>query len=306
MRLDFNILWVEDQQNSVQSQKERLEHIVKQEGFRLRVLFANSVDSALVNLAEDVYTDHIDLILMDYDLGPGKKGDQGLVEVRQKVPYRDIIFYSSQANDLLEMVLKAQVQGVYCSTREELPATAQGVFNTLVKKIIDIDHSRGIVMGTTSDIDHYVMDCLIASFNVIKDEGKEAVFDIVKTRMIEIRSHFDKQAKEIEEIAHVSDLFDHHQIYTSYDRLQLLRKLLKIIEKHADKDDSLNNYGNKTMSKRNLLAHVRVKVDGFERKLVDRRGNEQTSENMKQLRLELLEHHEIFESICADLMQVAV
>jgi CheY-like chemotaxis protein len=164
MRLDFNVLWIENQQDSVQSQKERLEHLIRQEGFRLRVTFASSVEDALKYLAEDIYTDHVDLILMDYDLGPGMKGNEGLVEVRHKVPYRDIVFYSSQAGDLLDMVLKAKVQGIYCSTRQELPDTAIGVFGILVKKVIDIDHARGIVMGATSDIDHYIMDCLVTSF----------------------------------------------------------------------------------------------------------------------------------------------
>ena len=36
----------------------------------------------------------VDLILMDYDLGPGKKGDEGLSEVREIFPYKDIVFYS--------------------------------------------------------------------------------------------------------------------------------------------------------------------------------------------------------------------
>ena len=86
MRLDFNVLWIENQQDSVQSQKKRLEHVIRQEGFRLRVAFASSVEDALKYLAEDIYTDHVDLILMDYDLGPGMKGNEGLVEVRHKVP----------------------------------------------------------------------------------------------------------------------------------------------------------------------------------------------------------------------------
>ena len=34
MRLDFNVLWVEDNQRNVQSQRERIELLIRKEGFR--------------------------------------------------------------------------------------------------------------------------------------------------------------------------------------------------------------------------------------------------------------------------------
>ncbi len=98
----------------MQTQRERIELLVKKEGFRLQALFASSVDEANQYLSDDIYGDHIDLILMDYDLGAGGRGDDGLVEVRNIFSYKDIIFYSSQAQDLFELVTKKGIQGVYC------------------------------------------------------------------------------------------------------------------------------------------------------------------------------------------------
>ena len=304
MRLDFNLLWVENQQGLVQSQRERLELLVQKEGFRLQVKFAETVDEAMTSLAADVYSDHVDLVLMDYDLGPGKKGDEGLVEVRQMIPYRDVVFYSSQASDLTKLVLQAGVQGVYCSTRDDLPDTAHGVFATLVKKVIDIDHSRGIVMGTTSDIDHFVMDSLTAAFDKSTPDNQSEALAQVKKDVEKIRARFEEVLSKVEAAKHVSELFDYHAVYTSADRLQLLRKILKANQLHPDKDGSFAQYLNSTMPKRNLLAHVRVEVDGFIRRLVDRKGKEHTSEHMKELRLELLAHHAMFEAISESLLRV--
>lgn len=149
MRLDFNVLWVEDQKTNVEPQRQRIELLLRKEGFRLQVEFAASIDKAKDFLSNDIYGDHIDLVLMDYDLGAGDKGDQGLVEVRNKFHYKDIIFYSSQASDLPKLVADQKVQGVFCSTREDLADTVDGVFEALVKKVLDIDHARGIVMGAT-------------------------------------------------------------------------------------------------------------------------------------------------------------
>ena len=297
MRLDFNLLWVENQQDLVQSQREKLERTVRGQGFRLQVKFVETVESAVECLANDVYSDHVDLILMDYDLGPGKKGDEGLVEVRSRIPYRDVVFYSSQANDLNSMVLKQGVQGVFCSTRDDLPDTAFGVFEALVKKVIDIDHSRGIVMGTTSDIDHYVMDALVDAFESCDAKIQEQALQEIQKDIKKLQEKFQETIANISKAKHPSDLFDHHGIYTSVHRLELLRKVLKARSSMGEWDQPLVAYIQNAIPKRNTLAHVRVEVNGFTRKLVDRKGVEQTSDDMKRLRLELLEHHETFERL---------
>lgn len=303
MRMDFNILWVENQQDLVQAQKERLELLVRREGFRLQVKFVESVDAAVASLGDDVYTDHVDLVLMDYDLGAGKKGDEGLVEVRHLIPYRDVIFYSSQANELVKMVLERGVEGVFCSTRDDLPDRCFGVFEALIKKVVDIDHSRGIVMGSTSDIDHFVMDALVASFDRCDDDGKAAALAQVQKDLEKMRERFEKAAGDIAAVKHLSDLFDHHAFYTSVDRIELLRKVLKAgaPDAHKASDATLIEYIQKTLPRRNDLAHVRVQVDGFSRKLVNRKDVELTAADMKALRLQLLQHHESIEGLCAAL-----
>lgn len=303
MRLDFNLLWVENQQHLVQAQREKLERAIRAEGFRLQVKFVESVDEAVACLSADVYSDHVDLILMDYDLGPGKKGDEGLVEVRGMIPFRDVIFYSSQANDLVQMVLEKAVQGVYCSTREDLPDTSFGVFETLVKKVVDIDHSRGIVMGTTSDIDHFVMDALVSAFDKCTPELKAEVLTQVQKDIQESKAKFEATADKVSRIQHPSELEEYHSAYTSVDRLELLRKVLKKWPEHRGSDADLSGYIQKTLPKRNVLAHVRVVTNGFSRKLVDRKGNEHTSANMKNLRLELLQQHETFEKLLLSLQK---
>lgn len=303
MRMDFNILWVEDQQDRVQAFRERLERLVRGEGFRLQVKFVSSVDEAVASLGDDVYTDHVDLVLMDYDLGAGKKGDEGLVEIRRLIPYRDVIFYSSKADELLKMVLARGVEGVFCSTRDDLPDRCFGVFESLIKKIVDIDHSRGIVMGATSDIDHYVMDALVASFERCDDDGKAAALAQVRKDLEKMRARFEQAANDIASVEHPSNLFDYHAFYTSVDRLELLRKVLKTgaPDEHKLNDATLIEYIQQTIPRRNDLAHVRVQVNGFSRKLVNRKDIELTAADMKALRIQLLQHHESIEGLCASL-----
>ena len=295
MRLDFNVLWVDDLPANVKAQRDMIELLIRKEGFRLQVEFASSIVEANRFLSDDIYGDHIDLVLMDYDLGAGGRGDEGLTEVRNKFRYKDIVFYSSQAENLLKMVEDKHVQGVFCSTRNDLTDTVVELFEVLVKKVLDIDHSRGIVMGATSDIDHYVNDCLAASFEKNDEAGRQAALLVVQGHVNKKREDFEKNIEKLSAATQISDLLKFHNVYTSNDRLRLLKNMLQDNSLYQESVTKITNYLSNTVPKRNQLAHVRVKTEGFSRKLFDNHDNELTSEQMKFLRQELLEYQEHFE-----------
>lgn len=298
MRLDFNILWVEDNQGNVQSQKAAIERTIRREGFRLRAEFAASVDAATSFLAEDIYGDHVDLILMDFDLGPGKKGDEGLSAVRDIFPYKDIVFYSGMSTaDLLAKVTAQNAQGIFVANRDALPDVVEGVFENLVKKVLDIDHSRGIVMGATSDIDKVVFDGLSKVFDGCDESQREKTIQAIRERLSDKQKEFEKSVEAIKAVSHVTDLIEHHGVYTSDDRFRLLQKLMKQLGLHSDRSASFDVYRTNVMPKRNDLAHIRVVRTGFSRKLYDRKGNELTTDDMRELRVALLEFQELLEEV---------
>lgn len=306
MRLDFNILWVEDQPQRVMSQFDKVKLQLEKHGFRCKAEFVKTLDEAKGFLNNDIYGDHIDLVLMDFDLGQGGRGDDGLEEVKNVFPYKDIVFYSSNAENLLGMVSQKMlenknVQGIYCSTRTDLPDVVEGVFEALVKKVLDIDHSRGIVMGATSDIDHLVNDCLEEIFRSEQEERVRAALVVIKNQIEKKRSDFDENIGKVEAVTRMHELQELHSIYTSSDRLILLKKLLKAQSEHRVSVQEINAYAGGILPKRNDLAHVRVTVEGFSRKLHNRKGEELTSEQMKFLRQELLRYQDFFDSLVRDL-----
>jgi CheY-like chemotaxis protein len=305
MRLDFNVLWVDDQPKGVKAQHEQIGLKLRKQGFRLTSIFARSVAEATKHISNDVYADHVDLILMDYDLGKGPTGADGLVAVRSMMPYKEIVFYSAQAPDLRKMLLEAKVDGVHVSDRGGLINDVVGIFEMLVKKVIDIEHSRGIVMGATSEIDHTINDCLVRYFDRCKKDDQIKILAAVTKRLGEIKARFEAECGELDGITHVSALAPKHGIYTSADRLNLLRKILAVLNIHADKKKKLISYGVNVVPRRNDLAHVRVKVEGFVRKLLNRDNRELTSEDMRLLRVEILECRELFEEMQASLDHAA-
>ncbi|WP_431688942.1 hypothetical protein [Hahella sp. NBU794] len=297
MRLDFNVLWIDDQQRHVESQREKIENIMRLEGFRLRTEFASNMNEAKNFIENDIYRDHIDLVLMDYNLGAGTNGADGIVEVRRHIEFKDIIFYSSQAPDLKEKVAERKVEGIFCSTREDLPHTVAGVFEALIKKVIDIDHSRGIVMGATSSIDQLVNECLSTLFDSSEKEEKGKTIALITTKLEEKKDKFLKDLDALSKIEHLRDLSKHHGVYTSNDRLILLRKILETHSDFSHIVELINKYSNNTVPNRNLLAHVTVTENGFSRKLFNRQGKELTVNDMRTLRQELLGFHSAIEDV---------
>ena len=57
---------------------------------------------------------------------------------------------NNDAKELRKLAFEANLEGVYCASRVELVDEVLGVFDSLVKKVLDLDHTRGIVMGATS------------------------------------------------------------------------------------------------------------------------------------------------------------
>lgn len=299
MRLDFNILWVDDQRARVESTRETVDLMVRQEGFRLCVEFAASVEEATRYLSEDIFGDHIDLVLMDYDLGAGAWGDEGLVQVRDRFEYKDVIFYSSEADNLRELVADKRLQGIFCSSRDDLPETVKGVFHALMKKVLDIDHSRGIVMGATSDIDHYVFDCIKAAVEAGGEDRLHLALKTVQKHLGEKSESFLRDTGKIGGIENLAELSKYPHMYTSSDRLRLLRTILKATGKHQDEVATIHHYLNNTVPLRNALAHVRVQTEGFSRRLFNSENEELTAEQMKELRQRLLGFQETVENLAA-------
>lgn len=298
MRLDFNILWVEDQQANVASQAEKIERVLKKEGFKTHIIFAAHINEAIKLLETEVYGDNVDLILMDYDLGDGKKdGADGLIDVRVKMPYKDIIFYSAQATELQTLVAKRQVQGVDCSIRNDLPDTVERVFEKLIKKVIDIDHSRGIVMGATSEIDHLVNEILLVLLVGCDETDKKKISVDIEKKMVKKRKGFKKADEAISNLEDLRNIGNHYQIFTSFDRILLMKSLLKL--KHPTIcRKSIGDYHESIMPVRNDLGHIRAMPgEGFKRQFLNRKGEEITVDMMRELRVKLVTHHENFSAL---------
>src|SRR5574343_38135 len=224
MRLDFNVLWVDDQPNRVAAQSKSISHKMALEGFEFKPRPCTTIDQMEDVISEHVFIDEVDLILVDWDLGNNVHGEDAIERIRKIAQYKDIVFYSGQASvvELRRKVYDRQLEGVYCASREGLIDEVIGVFEALIKKVLDLDHTRGIVMGATSDIDHIVNTCLELAHDKLDHTGKAIFMEEAIKRVAKQVQNIAKQEAKLVAESTIRALFDSYMLFTSDHRLRML------------------------------------------------------------------------------------
>ena len=288
MRLDFNVLWVDDQPERVAAQVIRIEKQMEGEGFRFNSTLCKSFDEVQNLVRDDVFTDEIDLVLVDWDLGNDVQGQDVIASIRETVRYKDVVFYSARTptDELRRLAFEKGLEGVYCAVREELVDEVLGVFESLVKKVLDLDHMRGIVMGATSDIDQMVNECLTLMHEKLDSAEKEKM---LKSALGYIQQRIEtvlKTAEHLKQATTLEEFFTGHLILTANDRLRMLSGALKTktFEAHKSYRESVVKYQQDTVPKRNELGHMVLIPEGRPSGVIAEGGKTVSIDEMRELR----------------------
>ncbi|RTD94127.1 response regulator [Variovorax atrisoli] len=296
MRLDFTILWIDDQPQHIRSFEEGLRNALDALGFKLTVIPVAGLDAVDATVSEHVHDDAIDLVLVDYDLnGKGTGGEEALLQVRKKLPFKDVIFYSgTDVKKLREIAYNAGVDGIYFSSRPGLVGNATKAIQKLLSKVMDLDHMRGVVMSASSDIDFVVERSLLKMHDALDEAERAALHAEI---VAELREKLKKWSDELEKVGSKGDfasLMKKKHIFTASDRLgSLLKRLASWEAEHDGTRSKVDNYINGVVQRRNKLAHAMLRRQDGKLRMV---GMEQnwTAEEMTALRRELIDHRDNF------------
>lgn len=301
MRLDFNVLWVDDQPSYLDAQIVAIKARMAEEGFSFNPTQCTTIGEVEALIAGDVFQDEVDLIMVDWDLGNDVKGQDVIERIRQVVRYKDVIFYSSltPAADLRQLAFNQKLEGVYCASKGELVEEVLGVFEALVKKVLDLDHTRGIVMGATSDIDHLVNTCLATAHSKLNDEGKDKFIGEALRRIADKVKNVSKQGEKIKNEPSVDALFKAHMLFTSDDRLRMLATILGMDEfgAHAGARGTIETYRTDVVQERNALGHMVLAPEGKPQAVETTEGKLVSLDEMRNLRKLILGLREDFRAL---------
>ena len=182
MRIEYKILWFEDNIQWYNSMFPTIDEFLEERGFELKC-DRESDDSKLDDL---LYRKGFDLILMDYNLA-GVKGDTLIEKIRDHKFYTEIVFYAQNGETVVRRIMREKAaDGVYCSGRDfmEFEDKVTKVINTTIKKVEDLNNMRGLVMAEVSDLDQKMLSIIRNYYDCLSEQEKNDFMDYIKKKVL--------------------------------------------------------------------------------------------------------------------------
>ncbi|MEP2775867.1 MAG: hypothetical protein ABJQ29_13780 [Luteolibacter sp.] len=199
MKINYEILWFEDQPEALEHDLESIEQYLKSSGYSLKLDMRNKVTVAEVEqIAVDISRyNKYDMIVFDYDLGMDEDGSDVARKLRAEV-YTDMVFYSGNATeDLRKILYEKRVDGVFVVDRANFAEEFEMILEDHIKKACDVNGIRGIVMDETSRFDRILREKCAKILSGATPEKLNSVRDDLVRRITKSTKGRLKKAEKI-------------------------------------------------------------------------------------------------------------
>lgn len=302
MRISYNILWIENEKEWLEPSLEFVKDVIEENGFELKYLEKSSEAEIEYLLKENEPLKKFDLILVDFQLDGGDRGNKIIENIRSHNIYTDVIFYSQDSEGVRQAIKDHWLDGIYCSSRnrDDFQDKFEKVFKTTIKKIQDISAMRGLVLSETSQLDNIIEEILIDFFEKRSKEEQE----ILKKYIIKdclIKSHKGNTVKidALNEDIKNSELVN-HRLFDAHKKMRSAGKILEIIKNDSiiDKQTFIKEYKEEVIDMRNDLAHANEGEDEGKKVLKTIKGDKEFDEKeCISVRNNLIKHFDYLSSI---------
>lgn len=174
MRLDYKIIWIENEEDFLDSFPfERVDTHIRAQGF------APTLDKrvSLPDMTRPITNRDCDLLIVDFNLTDdgSTKGSDLIDAIRKNNCFTEVIFYSSQGKQVLvNAAANHALEGVYFSGRDDdsLVRRITDIFDLTVHKVLDINNMRGLVMAGVAELDVLFDEIIGSKHNKLDAESK--------------------------------------------------------------------------------------------------------------------------------------
>ena len=314
MNLQYKILWIEDDESfyeSLESSRGDIVDKINLDGFEAEFqLISNPGEDFSVTEAAKY-----DLIIVDYNLTDTIHGSDLIAEIREHNLLTEIIFYSAKPGVTLRNIVAGHnLDGVFiCNkTKESLENKILAIFSLTVRKVIDLENMRGIVMSGVADLDRLLQVFIKKCHDKLDDQEKLALRKSIFTKLLPQSKYIKKFAPNISK-DHINsfdsliktigtaepvelDLFFENYAFDSH-------KKVDVAKNHCDAGQKAQIESIKNLLRwRNALAHqipqVMDGVDHFKIKVGDPASNEAFNiAKAKELRCDIQKSKRFLEEI---------
>jgi CheY-like chemotaxis protein len=305
MTLDFKILWIDDQPEYMYAVADNLKTRLAREGFSLIIEWVPRIPK-IKDFLKDLQIQPLpDLILLDMNMHDGLKGDELARRLRSTIRYTDVLFYSAASAAELRTVICAQnIDGVYCSHRDNVRTTAAGLIDVLIQKTIDVNHMRGITMSKVGDFDAKMIECLCAWHDLIDDENKTKLAADIIGRMTCFHLGGYRATKKIPQDIDFQELTSKNAFSTDQRRRTLEEILKKNVNDNATDHqlEIFKRFKAEVIDPRNELAHV-VETEEDGQIVLIANGKKYDKARLSEVRRGLQEHSENLDNILGSIQR---
>ncbi len=264
MKLQYSILWIENETGWLEPALEFVKEIIEDNGFEL-VSTLKSTEAQIVELLGDEQPfKNYDLILVDFQLDRGDRGSNIIHNIREHKIFTDVIFYSQDMDGVRQAVRDHFLEGVYCSSRNraDFEDKFEKVFLTTIKKIQHISSMRGLVLSETSQLDVLLIDIISKFLQNREGEDANQLKKYIRKDLIldSAKDQLNKAEKIPENITH-EDLL-RHRLFDSYKKMRTVAKIIEKLNNATlpSKDLFLREFTEEVIDTRNDLAHVKEEL----------------------------------------------
>jgi len=281
MKLKYNILWFEDDEDWVNSVKPRVEAYLLDLGFTLEMELYESGE----NWEKIIDNPDINLILVDENLEKGKfwKGDgKSLIEkIRQNELYTEIIFYSGVS----KVEIAKGLEGVYLADRDNFFEKTRKIIDLTIKKNQDISNIRGLFIAEAIDIAGQMEEILS---EILKMKGETLRFFVDQIVQEEFFTDYWKYK--------IIQRFLNQKIKSLKEQLQLssnneiqIQAVLTQLEKVKEEFNQLEK---EVIQIRNELAHAKLSPNKRNTLICRNKEKLFDQDKCRKIRKAFLKHHE--------------
>ena len=304
MRIDYNILWFENDEGWLKQAVKGIGNLLDDYGFRLKETNQKDgykIEDLIVAIQSKILD--IDMIFMDFKLSGSVNGEKLIETIRSRNLYTEILFYSMDEN--VKQIIEdayGSIEGIYYSGRDNFRQKAQEVIWHTIKKVEDVESMRGLIMGATSEIENLMKEITLDYIEMCGEEIKNTIAAPIFNEVGKsVKEKFDKHSEyhptlNLKKLAKDNALFDANKKACA---LQAIINELNHPELADLTGDSFYNSVSEIILVRNKFGHCKVIVNEKGIRVLQSAPpiEEFTDENCIDIRRKLITHLEMIHKV---------
>ena len=248
MKLQYKVLWFDDSEDLLDSiDWDYLNEQITEWGFMPQF---TKVTTATDFIAQSPFQEY-DLIVVDFNLEEYGHGQDFIKQVRDQKVFTEIIFYSSgSTGQLWDAVRSHELEGIYVANKPAIIERILKVGRQTLRKVLDLENMRGIVMAEVGDLDLQLDKILATVLSALEPSTQEIIFNKFHAAVDEQHAGHKASLDKFKEAPTVELLLllcDSNKRWQNYRRVMKHHELLS--------KTVLGDYVSEILGPRNFLGH---------------------------------------------------